>query len=164
MTTTPTGAAPTRASTLPRGIRNRNPGNLRLGDDWQGLSASQGDAAFCQFDDPVYGLRALMRVLLNYRRKADGQGKRIVTIRQAINRWAPPNENNTTVYVNTVARRLGVDPDAPVDWAYAETLIGMARAIVTHENGRAPQDFPADWYSREQYSRAAMMAIGLVEV
>ncbi len=32
------------------------------------------------------GLPALMRVLVNHRRKADAQGKRIVTIRQAINR------------------------------------------------------------------------------
>jgi hypothetical protein len=162
MTTTLPGAAIPRDPTLPRGVRNNNPGNLRHGDDWQGLSASQGDAAFCQFDDPVYGLRALMRVLVNYRRKADAQGKRIVTIRQAINRWAPPNENNTNAYVNTVARRLGVDPDAPVDWSGVEMLIGMARAIVTHENGRAQQGFPADWYSPEQYRRAAMLALGLV--
>ncbi|MGY0779821.1 structural protein [Azospirillum argentinense] len=132
------------------------PGNLRHGDDWQGLSAIQTDTAFCQFDSPLYGLRALMRVLLNYRR--------IVTIRQAISRWAPPSENDTAAYVNTVARRLGVDPDAPLDWGYAETLTGMARAIVTHENGRAPQGFPADWYSPEHYYRAAMMALGLTEV
>ena len=164
MMTTPTGAAIPRAPTLPRGVRNNNPGNLRHGDDWLGLSAVQTDKAFCQFDSPLYGLRALMRLLLNYRRKTDPQGRRIVTIRQAISRWAPPSENDTAAYVNTVARRLGVDPDAPLDWGYAETLTGMARAIVTHENGRAPQDFPADWYSPEQYHRAAMMALGLTEV
>ena len=66
-------AAIPRDFTLPRGIRNRNPGNLRHGDDWQGLSATQGDAAFCQFDDPLFGLRALMRVLLKYCRKANAR-------------------------------------------------------------------------------------------
>ena len=73
-------------------------------------------------------------------------------------------ENNTNAYVNTVARRLGVNLDVPVDWSGVEMLMGMARAIVTHENGRAPQDFPADWYSPEQLRRAAQMALGLVEV
>ena len=32
-----------------------------------------------------------------------------------MNRWAPPNENNTTNYANFVAQRMGVDPDAEID-------------------------------------------------
>lgn len=144
---------------LPRGIRNKNAGNIRRGEDWEGLSRTQADSAFCQFDDPVYGLRALMKVLLAYRRKHS-----IRTIGGAISRWAPPSENDTLSYISTVSRRCGIPADSPCDWTEPRLLIALARAIVTHENGRAPQDFPADWYSPEQYRQAAMMALGLVEV
>lgn len=140
---------------LPRGIRNNNPGNLRHGDDWQGLSDRQPDTAFCTFDDPVYGLRAMMRTLLSYRNK---HGLR--TIRQAIGRWAPPNENDTDAYVQTVARRCGVDPDAAVNWSEPVMMVSITRAIVTHENGRAPAGRPADWYEPAIYSKAARLAIG----
>ena len=35
---------------LPRGIRNNNPGNIRLGDNWQGMKESQSDKSFVQFE------------------------------------------------------------------------------------------------------------------
>ena len=53
----------------PRGIRNNNPGNLRQGDDWQGLADPQIDKEFCVFQSSLWGIRALARVLLNYQRK-----------------------------------------------------------------------------------------------
>ena len=43
---------------LPRGIRNHNPGNIKLGTAWDGLSDEQNDDVFCQFKEPVWGLRA----------------------------------------------------------------------------------------------------------
>ena len=42
--------------TIPRGIRNNNPGNIRHGNDWQGISKEQPDPAFCTFVSPEYGL------------------------------------------------------------------------------------------------------------
>ena len=39
---------------LPRGIRNRNPGNIRRSRDrWKGLAPAQTDPAFFVFDAPV---------------------------------------------------------------------------------------------------------------
>ncbi len=52
-----------------RGIRNNNPGNIRKGDNWQGLAAEQTDEAFCVFRSAEYGIRALVKVLLNYEKK-----------------------------------------------------------------------------------------------
>lgn len=141
---------------LPRGIRNNNPGNLRHGSDWQGLSERQPDPSFSVFDDPVYGLRALMKVLLTYRTK---HGLR--TIAQAIARWAPPSENDTPAYIQAVARRCGVDPDSAVNWSEPAMLAAITRAIVVHENGRPPADRPADWYELAIYSEAARLALGL---
>ena len=51
---------------LPRGIRNKNPGNIKLGTDWDGLSAEQTDPTFCIFDEAVMGIRALQRICLLY--------------------------------------------------------------------------------------------------
>ena len=47
-----------------RGERNNNPGNIRTGSTWQGLSLQQTDADFCVFTDPKFGIRALAKVLL----------------------------------------------------------------------------------------------------
>ena len=52
---------------LPRGIRNKNPGNIKLGTKWDGLADEQSDPVFCVFSEAVWGIRALMRILLTYR-------------------------------------------------------------------------------------------------
>ena len=45
----------------PRGLRNNNPGNLRLsGDRWKGLRPVQTDKEFFQFTDMRYGYRAML--------------------------------------------------------------------------------------------------------
>lgn len=114
-----------------RGLRNNNPGNIRKGIDWQGMSAEQPDPAFVTFDDPVYGIRAMNRILRTYE-KVHG----LDTVRGIISRWAPPTENDTDSYVRSVADRLGVDPDEPIDvQAYADQLTA---AIIKHENGINP--------------------------
>lgn len=41
---------------MTRGLRNNNPGNLRLSKDkWQGLRAVQTDKAFFQFETMAHG-------------------------------------------------------------------------------------------------------------
>ena len=78
---------------LPRGIRNKNPGNIKLGTDWDGLAAEQTDPTFCIFDEAVMGIRALMRILLTYRFT-----HKKTNVDSIISRWAPPSENNTEKY------------------------------------------------------------------
>ena len=41
---------------LPRGIRNKNPGNIKLGTDWDGLADEQSDPVFCVFKEAVWGI------------------------------------------------------------------------------------------------------------
>src|SRR5574343_1167217 len=99
--------------TMPRGIRNHNPGNIERGKDrWLGMSADQStDSRFLVFDKLEAGIRALMRVLINYQERHD-----IKTLRAAINRWAPTTENNSSAYVQHVSRLTGLDPDEPIDF------------------------------------------------
>lgn len=115
-----------------RGIRNNNPGNIRRsGEAWQGLAKTQTDASFFQFTEARYGVRALAKILQTYSNKYG-----LKNVRDIINRWAPPSENNTASYVKTVAAKLGVSADEPID-VYAR-LPALATAIIQHENGYNP--------------------------
>ena len=83
---------------LPRGIKNNNPGNIRHGANWQGLNPNGRDIdpAFCVFNTPVAGIRALAKVLVNYK-KIHG----LKTVWEFISRYAPSNENQTIAYIQT---------------------------------------------------------------
>jgi hypothetical protein len=123
----------TRAeSKRPRGIRNHNPGNIRKSStDWRGKVGDDG--AFVTFDDPVNGIRAMARILLNYQKNYG-----LDTIRKLVNRWAPPNENDTTTYTNFVASRAGVSPDAKI--IVHDMLPVLLPAFIQMENGMQPYD------------------------
>ncbi len=120
-------------SVPPRGIRNNNPGNIRHGQKWDGLAPMQGDPAFATFVSPEYGIRAMAKLLLNYQSRNG-----LKTVRQIIDRWAPPNENNTAAYVQHVADRIGVGPDDPI--VVADVLPTLVASIIRHENGQHPYD------------------------
>ena len=115
-----------------RGIRNNNPGNIRLsGTTWQGQvpPAEQTDDEFVQFTDPKYGIRAMARILNNYALRG------LNTIREVISTWAPPSENNTESYIHAVAQRLNLSPDSIIVDSAKPALIA---AIIQHENGSQP--------------------------
>lgn len=140
---------------LPRGIRNNNPGNVERGKDrWLGMSADQSaDGRFLVFDTPEAGIRCLMRLVINYQERHG-----IKTLRDAINRWAPPVENNSTAYVQHVSRLTGFDPDEPLDFLDREINVALTRAIVRHENGEPTVYGRKEWYGDDVYERAAVMA------
>jgi len=89
---------------MTRGMRNCNPLNIRrvAGTRWKGQRAEQTDREFVQFSSIEYGLRAAFCILETYRRKY-----KAVCVEDIINRWAPPSENDTRKYVETVCRLTG---------------------------------------------------------
>lgn len=124
----------------PRGIRNNNPGNIRLSPTrWQG-EVEGADDAFETFATPQDGVRAMCRILLTYYRK---HGRR--TTRAIIDRWAPPIENDTDAYVEAVAMKLGVRPDDEIAVDDPATLETLATAIIRHENGQQPYPRSVIW-------------------
>ncbi|ELY4027380.1 hypothetical protein SMY33_003902 [Cronobacter malonaticus] len=134
----------------PRGIRNNNPGNLDRGSPWQGLVNNPSEPRFCTFKDPVWGIRALAVTLITYhdkRRAKDGSS--INTISEVIERWAPPNENDTAAYIREVAKAVGVTPDMVIDLHDYDTLRPLVEAIIRHENGRGPLKTLNSWYASE---------------
>ncbi len=130
---------------MTRGIRNNNPGNIRHGASrWQGMSDAQTDPDYVQFNDPVYGIRAMAKLLKNYQLKYG-----LNTIRGLITRWAPPSENITGAYVDNVAHIVGVDPGKTI--SVTAHLAPLVKAIITHENGNQP-------YTDEEISRGIYLA------
>lgn len=116
---------------IPRGIRNNNPGNIRKdGTDWLGLDPNGADPDFCVFTKPEYGIRAIARILLNYQREG------ITSIQEAIDKWAPPTENDTDAYVKAVCAQCNVAGDKVVD--FRSIMPQLVAAIIQHENGQQP--------------------------
>lgn len=114
---------------LPLGLRNRNPGNIRIGPiAWQGqIGENKG---FAVFDTMRNGLRALVRLLLIYQ---DRYG--INTVRKTIERWAPSTENNTEAYIAAACAVLECKPDDKFNFHNTDFLFWMTTAIGSHENG-----------------------------
>ena len=139
----------------PRGIRNNNPGNIEWGSPWQGLRPEneRTDTRFAQFKDPVFGIRALACVLITYQDKRKAKdGSKIDSIAEIIGRWAPPFENDSDAYANSVAALVdGIGPDDEViDVHNFDHLRPIVEGIIRHENGRGPLKTENSWYTAAQ--------------
>ena len=131
-----------------RGFLNRNPGNMDRGEPpWTGeirdpgrcVNRCQSDeltrGRFCVFVDAPHGIRAMVRNLQAYRERLGCR-----TIRDYINRWAPPNENNTAGYIARVAANARVAADAAVDIGDARILRAIVDGIIRVECAGMPYD------------------------
>jgi hypothetical protein len=144
------------AEAMPRGYRNNNPGNIRIGSsEWRGFADpaekkpfQSWEKSFCVFREPEWGLRALAYLLKVYKHRHG-----LYTPRRIISRWAPAADNNDVAsYAQHVADALNIGPDDRVDADDDKSLITMMRAIAKHENGERPP------YAEVQY-RAALLLL-----
>lgn len=122
----------------PRGIRNNNPLNI-TGSKWDGQTGTDG--AFAQFDTPEAGRAAADANLQAYHRKHG-----INTISGVVNRWAPPNENDTPAYIAHVAQQTGMDPNQPIDMEDPAVRTKVLDAMQQHETGQKPSGNPFDQF------------------
>lgn len=120
-----------RQQDLPRGLRNRNPLNIRIGNVWLGEEPNPTDPDFEQFVAMEYGVRAAFVLLHRYIRHY----KR-TTIRAIIKAWAPATENNVEAYVATVAKHSHIDPDDQLDFGNEEQMVSLFQGMCLVENGR----------------------------
>lgn len=132
----PISATPIDATGAPLGVRNNNPGNIRVSDiPWNG-KAPGGEGGFERFNTPEDGVSALTQNLLTYQ---DKHG--LNTIEGIINRWAPASDNNNVgAYVASVAQRTGLDPKAALNLRDPNVMKPLVSAIIQHENGQQPYD------------------------
>lgn len=118
-------------SKIPRGIRNNNPLNIRIGNTWLGEVKNPTDNEFEQFVHVCYGLRAGFILLKRYINRY-----KLNTIKKIISRWAPHNENNTRSYINQVAKGMNIDPDTPLLYEDQNTICNLVYEMVYVENGQ----------------------------
>ena len=116
---------------IPRGIRNCNPLNIRIGNVWLGEVPNPTDNEFEQFVSMFYGLRAGFILLRRYIRRYH-----LTTVPDIISRWAPGSENNTVKYIDTVCQLSGIAPDAQLDYGDEETLVNLVDAMILVECGQ----------------------------
>lgn len=121
-----------------RGMRNNNPGNLRISANaWQGkIPVSENtDGAFEQFESMFYGVRAaLVNMRSHYNR-----GKN--TVYKLVTTWAPYSDNPTDAvenYVDAVAKAAGQLRNEPFAWT-ERNVVNIANAMFLFENaGEGP--------------------------
>lgn len=105
-----------------RGIRNKNPFNIRKStNQWKGKIEGT-DKEFETFSEMVYGVRACIKLLETYR----NQGYK--TIGQIINRFAPPIENDTNSYLSYVVQKSGFTASSEINSPESEYKVLSAMA------------------------------------
>lgn len=130
-----------KVANLPRGIRNNNPLNIRIGNNWLGEKVPNTDGTFEQFELMPYGIRAALKIIYNYMYKY-----KLNTIRKIIERWAPRSENKTEEYIKYVSERMVCDPDDELYFMYSEMrnlILAMAKIECGCEI--APEAFREGW-------------------
>lgn len=117
---------------VPRGIRNNNPLNIRIGNKWQGEVKNPTDKAFEQFISMEWGLRAGFIILKRYIRR---YGRN--TIARIVAAWAPANENNTRAYVRAVSKRTRLNYDLPIRYEDKDVMCSIVSAMIEVECGQS---------------------------
>lgn len=115
-----------------RGIRNNNPGNLKISSNaWKGKKSvlENTDGVFEQFTTPEYGIRALY---IDLRSKIN---RGVNTIDKILNIYAPDNENNTIAYINSVESISGINRNKTLS---INDIPSIIPAIIKVENGTQP--------------------------
>lgn len=100
---------------------NNNPGNLRFVGQ---AGATQGEGGFARFSSPQAGVKALQNQI-----KLDAS--RGLTLNQFINKYAPPTENDTNLYLKQMIEWTGAQPNTPLKQIDLNTL---SRAIAMKES------------------------------
>lgn len=122
----------TRKKEIPRGMRNNNPLNIRIGNTWLGErpAADCDDPQFEQFISMSYGLRAAFCILRRYIRHYHRD-----TVAQIIASWAPANENNTRKYVAFVCEKMKCSEDRKILYDDKPTMCALVQAMAQMECG-----------------------------
>lgn len=116
---------------IPRGIRNNNPLNIRIGNNWLGEVECPTDNQFEQFTWMEYGIRAGFLLIKRYIERYH-----LNTIKLIVSRWAPPSENKTNAYIASVEKLSGIPADKELRFCDYNEMISLVDAMIVVECGQ----------------------------
>jgi len=118
--------------------RNNNPGNMRAYKESFGRGAigtgggetKDGAPGFAIFPDTNTGWNAMVDLLSQplYQK---------LTIEDAINKYAPPNENNVEAYLKDLENRTSFPRTTPMNNLSKDNLLKLAKAMKAHESSKS---------------------------
>lgn len=111
------------------------------------MSDVQPDDRFVSFVDPVYGIRAMVKILISYNARG------INTTKGIISAWAPAHENPLNSYIGFVSSYTFAAEDEILEVDNPNDIIPLLEAIVKFENGQQPYDY-------ETFESAYYLALG----
>lgn len=121
----------------PRTVRTNNPGAIEFGPFAQSAGATGSDGRYAVFPDVATGYNAMDRLLGVYAGRGQNTIASIIggTPDNPNRAWAPRSvdNNSTDAYIASVARAVGVDPNAPIP---PHLMSRVAEAMAAYEAGR----------------------------
>lgn len=116
---------------IPRGIRNNNPLNIRIGNKWLGEVPCPTDNQFEQFTRMEYGVRAGFLLIKRYIERYH-----LNTITLIVSRWAPPSENKTSAYIASVEKLSSIPSYKELRYCDYDEMISLVDAMIVVECGQ----------------------------
>lgn len=109
------------------GVGLNNPGNLRSNNRWN-LGKVGEKGGFNMYSSWDWGLLAMAGLIRYWRKRG------LKSIRTLLNKWAPPTENNTSGYVQSVSKATNIHPDTTL--TTDEQIVQVMRAMIRVEIGQ----------------------------
>lgn len=94
------------------------------------MAEQQDDAAFVTFVSNAWGYRAAFRLLRTYMVQYG-----LKNIDGIVRRWAPPVENHTRTYIETVSKLSGIGSFVNLYITNKEDMVKVVMAMAQVENG-----------------------------
>jgi hypothetical protein len=127
LTTAPPPASPAPPAVAPnREVRDNNFAGMRI----PGVNAGPEANGFQKFDTPQQGISAIGHQLDLYQDR-----DKLNTLSGIISKWAPPNENDTSLLIKRAAEWTGLDPSKPLDIHDPATRAKVITAMIRNEQG-----------------------------
>ncbi len=115
--------------------RNNNPGNLERGNFSSGSGSIGDDGRFAIFPDYRAGRKALKKLLTTKTYKD-------LTLEQALNRYAPSDENDTEAYLNFIENKSSADRRKKITDLDEKEFGALLDAIERYEGYIAGEQIP----------------------
>jgi hypothetical protein len=127
-----------RAINTSRGVRNNNPMNLVKGVKFLYQIENPNEKRFMTFAKTWQGIRAgVLDITTDI-----SKGKNTLNI--LMNEYAPKFENDTTAYINTLAKKLNIGANDILNRKDENFMFNLVKNIIAVENGNDALKFITD--------------------